>query len=201
MTGVFYGAVGVAACLALFLVMYWALRLDSAITNLIINFSNVPLYFWPYVLLTLGTVVLFGVNAALLTYRWRTYGRPRLRGQAGTGVGSLLGIAASACPVCGSTLLSLVGIAGGLAAFPLQGLELKAVSFGLMALPVWLTRRELTRIACGQCGRGTCPVARDASYKPSDRLTLTALLGVIVALGLLSWSMLRTDPVIAKLVL
>lgn len=197
MTGIFYGAVGVAGGLALFVVLYWTLRLDSAITNLVTNTYSTPLYFWPYVLLTLGTIVLFGVNVALFVYRWRKYGRPRLRGQAGTGVGSLVGIAASACPVCGSTILAAIGIAGGLAAFPLQGLELKALSFGLMALPTWLMARELKRFRCGE---GICPVPRDASYKPADQLWLTSLLLVIVLLAWLGWSMLKTDPVVAKLV-
>lgn len=198
-TWLFYGSIGLAASLALFLVFYWSLRLNASIDNLIRNFLGVPLYFWPYVLLTLGTIVLFGVNAALFTYRWRKYGPPKLKRQGGAGLGSLVGIAASACPICGSTILAAVGIAGGLAAFPFQGLELKALSFGLMALPVWLTRRELTRIRCGECGEGTCPVPRDASYKTSDGKWLLVLLALNAGLIINAWALLQSDPAVARL--
>lgn len=195
-TRIFYGSIGLAASLALFLVFYWSLRLNSSIASLVGNTASIPLYFWPYVLLTLGTIVLFGVNAALFTYRWRKYGPPRLARQGGAGLGSLVGVAASACPVCGSVLLSAIGITAGLAAFPLQGLELKALSFGLMALPIWLTTRELKRFACGTAA---CPVPRDTSFKETDRRWLLLLLGGIIVLFIVGWNMLKTDPAVARL--
>src|SRR3990167_5329011 len=65
LTKLFYGLIGIVSSLAFFLVLYWVLRLDSAITNVITNTYDTPLYFWPYVVLTLGTIVLFGVNISL----------------------------------------------------------------------------------------------------------------------------------------
>ena len=193
----FYGSIGGAASLALLLVFYWHLRLNSSIAALITNTADKPLYFWSYIILTLGAVVLFGVNAALLVYRWRKFGPPKIKGQTGTGVGSLVGIAAAACPVCGSVLLSAIGITGGLAAFPLGGLELKALSVGLFALPIWLTRRDLKKL---ECGDGTCPVPQDASYKSEkDKTWLQGVLAMIAILVFVGWSMLKTDPAMAKL--
>ncbi len=160
LTKLFYGLIGIASSLAFFLVLYWVLRLDSAITNVIANTYDTPLYFWPYVVLTLGAIVLFGINISLLVYRWRKFGSPRLKTEAGGGAGTIFGIAASACPVCGSTLLSAIGIAGGLAAFPLGGLELKALSFGLLALPLWLIRRDLKKLET-DCASGVCPLPKD----------------------------------------
>lgn len=195
LTKLFYGLIGIASSLAFFLVLYWVLRLDSTVTNIITNTYGTPLYFWPYVTLTLGAIVLFGVNMSLLVYRWRKFGPPKLKTEAGGGVGTLVGIVASACPVCGSTILSVIGIAGGLAAFPLQGLELKALSFGLMALPVWLMQRDLKKL---ECGDGTCPVPKDHRFKASDRPRLLGLLIAIVILSLVGWNMLKTEPIIAK---
>ncbi|MBI1961457.1 MAG: hypothetical protein HYS45_02010, partial [Parcubacteria group bacterium] len=128
-------------------------------------------------------------------YRWRKFGPPKFKTEAGSGAGTLAGIAASACPVCGSTILSAIGIAGGLAVFPLQGLELKALSFSLMALPIWLTRRDLKKL---ECGDGTCPVPKDHRFKESDRPWLLVLLAAVVVLVLISWNMLKTEPIIAK---
>ncbi|MBI3443002.1 MAG: hypothetical protein HY007_04505 [Candidatus Sungbacteria bacterium] len=195
LTKLFYGLIGIASSLAFFLVLYWVLRLDSAITNIITNTYSTPLYFWPYAIFTLGAIVLFGVNISLLIYRWRKFGPPKFKTEAGGGSGTLIGIAASACPVCGSTILSAIGIAGGLAAFPLQGLELKALSFGLMVLPIWLTRRDLKKL---ECGDGTCPMPRDHRFKESDRPWLLGLLAAVIVLTLVSWNMLKIEPIIAK---
>lgn len=196
-TKLFYGLIGVVSSLTFFLVLYWVLRLDSAITNLITNTYDTPLYFWPYVILTLGTIVLFGADIALLVYRWRKFGPPKIKAQGGTGLGALVSIAASACPVCGSTILSTIGIAGGLAAFPFGGLELKALSFGLMALPLWLIKKDLAML---QCGDSTCPIPKDHSFKETDRPWLIALLAAVIAIVFISWNMLKTEPVIAKFV-
>lgn len=198
MIKLFYGLIGVASSLAFFLVLYWALRLDSAITNIIINTYDTPLYFWPYVILTFSTILLFGINVSLLVYRWRKFGfalRSFSGGGAASGGGSLFGIAASACPVCGSTLLSAIGIAGGLAAFPFGGLELKALSFGLLALPLWLTRKDLKKLEA-DCESGVCPLPKDHSFKETDRLWLFALLATVITLSLVSWNWLKTEPII-----
>lgn len=192
LTKLFYGLVGIASSLAFFLILYWVLRIDSAITNVITNTYSTPLYFWPYVILTLGAIALFGVNVSLLVYRWRKFGPPRWKTEAGGGVGMIFGIAASACPVCGSTLLSAIGIAGGLAAFPLGGLELKALSFGFLILPLWLIRKK------PECGDNACPLPKDHSFKEADRPWLFALLALTIVLSLISWNWLKTEPIIAK---
>jgi len=207
LTKVFYGSIGLSASLALFLVFYWSLRLNASISNLINNYArDLPLYFWPYVILTLGTLILFGVNVALFVYRWRKFGPPRLNfrtgknlgGQASTGLGSLIGVFASACPVCGSTLLGAIGIAGGLTAFPLGGLELKAVSLGLMALPIWLTKRDLNRLE-KECEQGVCPPAKDASFnKEKDKHWFQAAGALVFIFAFIGLNMLKTDPALSK---
>lgn len=196
LTRIFYSLIGIASALALALVFYWNLRLNASISSLVLNFLGTPWYFWPYVLLTLGTITLFGVNTALFVYRWRRFGPPRMRGQAGTAGGTLVGLAASACPLCGSTLLAAIGIAGGLSAFPLQGLELKALSLTFMAVPVWLLRRDIRAMGCDT---NACPIPRDASYQEKDRPWAVLLLGLTVALLVLGWSLLKSDPIVARM--
>lgn len=191
-----YGLIGVISSLALFLVFYWSLQLNASINNLIQYFYSAPLYFWPYVLLTLGTLVLFGINIPLLVYRWRKYGFPKPGRQASGGLGAIIGIFASACPVCGSTLLSAIGIAGGLTAFPLAGLELKSLSFGLMTLPLFLTGRELQWFASHP---EACPVPKDASFTTKDKGLLFLLVGILILLGYFGWKMLSTDPIFYRL--
>ncbi len=172
--------IGVISSLTLSLVFYWSLRINSSIYNLVNLTRSQPLYLIPYVILTLGTIILFGIDIPLLVYRWRKYGSPTLKNQAGTWFGSVIGIAASACPICGSFILSAIGIAGGLAAFPLQGLELKALSFGLMALPVFV--------------REACPAPKDPSLKNKETPILFVLLIIFIGLIFLGWGMLREEP-------
>ncbi|MBI2003517.1 MAG: hypothetical protein HYS78_00845 [Parcubacteria group bacterium] len=199
LTKLFYGLIGTASSLVFFLLLYWSLSLNSSITSLIQNIDGNPLYLWPYAILTLAAIVLFGVNVPLFVYRWRRFGPPKLKGQGGAGLGSLVGVAASACPVCGSVLLAAIGIAGGLAAFPFGGLELKGLSVGLLALPIWLTRRDIKKLECGRnCGNGTCAVAKDHSFKESDRPWLLGMVAVVITLALVSWNMLKTEPIIAR---
>lgn len=197
LTKIFYWLIGIASSLTFFLVLYWTLRIDSSITSIITNTYSTPLYFWPYVILTLGAIVLFGVNVAFLVYRWRKFGPPKLKIEAGGGAGTIFGIAASACPVCGSTLLSVIGITGGLAVFPLGGLELKALSFGFLVLPLWLIRKDLNKLE-SDCQSGVCPLTKDHSFKEADRPWLLVIFALVIALSLISWNWLKAEPIIAK---
>lgn len=207
LTKFFYGLIGLAASLAFFVTLYWALRLDTSIGTFIGMFKdNTPLYFWPYALLTLGAIVLFGINISFFVYRWRKFGPPKLRTETGGGAGTLIGIATSACPICGSTILAAIGIAGGLAVFPLAGLELKALSLGFLALSIWLIRRDLKKLASAlarrdrsACVSGVCPLPQDHSFKDKDRPWLLGLLALTAILAYVAWSMLKTDPVAARI--
>jgi hypothetical protein len=156
----------------------------------------VPVAVGTYAVLTFGTIILFGVNASLFVYRWRKFGPPKLKSQGAGGLGTLVGVAASACPVCGSVFLSAIGIAGGLAVFPLQGLELKALSFGFMALPVWLTTKDLRSLSCGD---ETCPAPRPTSFRVKDKPYLLAALSLIAVLAVLGWNMIKSDSIVFNL--
>lgn len=63
----FYALIGFTASALLFLAFYWSLRLNASISNLIQSFWDMPLYFWPYAVLALGTIVLFGAGVALFS--------------------------------------------------------------------------------------------------------------------------------------
>ena len=199
LTRTFYSLIGVTASLALFFVFYVVLSVDSSITSLVNNTKNEPLYLWLYLVFTAGSIIIFGFNAVLFVHGWRKYGKPNFRWkageQAGTGLGTLLGIVASACPICGSTILAAIGIAGGLAAFPLAGLELKALSFGLMVFSSWLMVYSWKK---HKCDGETCPHPHNFEFKDSDRPWLVFLLVSLSFLLFLSWNMVKSDPIISQ---
>ncbi|MBI2577569.1 MAG: hypothetical protein HYV77_01860 [Candidatus Wildermuthbacteria bacterium] len=198
LTGFFYSLVGFAGSLGFFLLLYWSLRLNSSITSLVTNTASEPVYFWMYAILTIAAVFLFGLNLALFVYRWRRYGFGLWsfgKGGSSSGLASIAAFAASACPVCGSTFLSAVGIAGGLSAFPFGGLELKALSVAFLVLPIWFTTRELKKASCRD---GTCPVSKDDSFKERDIKWSMALVSMITLGALVGWNMLKADPVVVQ---
>lgn len=143
---------------------------------------------------------MFGINLSILAWRIRAFGSPFRRhatgGVVATGIGSLIGFAASACPVCGSTLLATIGIAGGLAAFPFSGLELKALSFALIAASIGFLIRE-RRALQKRCAEGTCPAPADASFQEKDGQVLAATLFLAMIIALFGWNLLKTDPIVA----
>ncbi len=191
----FYGLIGVVSSLVFAFGLYWSLLLDSNIASFLTNTASEPAYQWFYGILTFAAIVLFGANVSFLVYRWRKFGPPKLRGQGSAGLGSLFGVFASACPVCGSTLLSAIGLAGGIAAFPLAGIELKAASVVFLALPIWLNFADIKKLS--SCEGGVCPAAKDASFQDRDTPWLYMLTGLVLLLSFTGWDLIKADPISA----
>ncbi len=109
------------------------------------------LYAATYWITTVVTIIFFGILSALLVWLWR-HSKFSKRA-AGTGVfGGVAGALGAACPVCGAFLLSLLGVVGGVSAFPLQGLEFKFLSLALLAgSTVYSARRVAQAQDCVDC--------------------------------------------------
>lgn len=194
-TKISYLLIGIAASFGLSLLFYWSLLLNSSIKSLIENTKSEPSYLLSYGILTLGTIILFGINVSIFVYRWQKFGLPNIKRQISNGIGALIGVAASACPVCGSTILSLIGITAGLAVFPFAGLELKALSFSLMLLPIYLTKREIKKL---DCDKDICMPADDYSIKEKDIKLIQASLALIFSFLLIGLNLAKKDPLFAK---
>lgn len=211
LNALFYGSIAMSGSLALFLVFYALLRIDSDLGSLISNTKSSPLYLWLYFLLTIGAILLFGVNIALFVYRQRKFNRPKMKRETGSVLGVILGGLASACPICGSSLLLALGITGGLSVFPFKGLEIKAISFALMFLPFWLSLKELKRMKSKIKETGeenvqieikepleNCPLPHDPSFKKKDLFGLISFLAISLIFTLWSYNFLRSDSFFNK---
>jgi hypothetical protein len=195
-TKLFYSLIFLSSSLFFLFILYYFLRLDSNILSLVDNTYSNQLYFWLYAILTVSAVILFGVNSTLLAYRWRRFGGPKIaKNQGGAFFGSIFGVLGSACPVCGSTVLSALSFAGGIASLPFGGLELKALSVGFLALPIWLTMRDIKK---KECDTGIC-VDKDHAYKEEDRKWMIALFLALIAFAWTNIYLLKSDPVMARI--
>mgnify|MGYP001608549342 CR=1 FL=1 len=92
--------------------------------------------------------ILFGFNVSVILQR--IIMRASVSKESSlSGGGVLAGAFASGCPVCGSLLLPLIGVSGGLAAFPFRGLELKILALSLMLTSTYFVLKSNNK--CDSC--------------------------------------------------
>jgi hypothetical protein len=142
--------------------------LSQSTTFRIMAAQNTPLFNWSTLGLSVITAILFGVSIAMLIYGFRA--RKAGQGEAGpsTLAGMIVATIASGCPVCGAWLLPLLGIAGSLAVFPFQGLELRVLAVLLLGFSINRSAKMIL---------GICPPRR----RIRRVLTSTAIVSVVVA--------------------
>lgn len=101
---------------------------------------NSPFYVWSSIAGSLALAVVAGLALSLVIHP------PSGSSRAGVGrgiVGTALVMLSVGCPGCRDALLIRLGIPGGLAAFPLQGLEIKLLAGILLGSSLWSASRQL----------------------------------------------------------
>lgn len=147
----FYVLIAFDGAFGIGLLYWWLLSKTTTWVTFYSMYGSVPFYFWPYVLLTLASMILFGMSLAVAVYSWRHSKLRNVKEQSGTAFGAAFGALAAACPVCGSFLLSTIGIAGGVALLPFKGLELKLLSAGFFGAALFLSTKKLADASCAEC--------------------------------------------------
>ena len=93
--------------------------------------------------------VLGGINIAMVVFKIR---RNRMINSAKSGSSAALGGVFAAftpgCPACTAPLAVILGAVGGLSVFPMQGLELKLVSIGVLVFAVYWVAKGLADKSC-----------------------------------------------------
>ena len=113
--------------------------------------SNTTFYNVASLLTTLLIGVLFGIVVAFLAWQLKNKSPGKGASAGNSVVGAFFGAIATGCPVCGAFLVSLLGIGGGLTAFPLQGLEVKALSIFLLSYAIFLGAKVISNDNCDVC--------------------------------------------------
>ncbi len=128
------------------------------------------------------------VAAAVWLLRHSAFGRGASSGA--NFVGLVTGAFSMGCPVCGAFLLSAVGVAGGLSLFPLQGLELKAISLGLLVGSTIFSARRITpEHACQSCEvapKAAAPVVAPTRPAAMAELPTEKLVSAILIIAFLA---------------
>jgi hypothetical protein len=139
-------SVAVAAGLAL---LYYQMTL-SAVPVAGTSEMLGPLFVAASVALTFTTAALAGVNTSLAVFKIRNSRLMAIRrGCSSTAFGGTLMAFAPGCPACATPLVALIGTTGGLALFPLQGLEFKVISLAALSFSsYWMARRHVRHDVC-----------------------------------------------------
>lgn len=124
-----YKILAVAVFIISITLLLWLSRLDTLFTP----GMNSGTFIFFTLFFTFLLAALFAINVSLMVYNYK---QARQMSGGKSAIGSFLGMfggmAGSGCPVCGSALLSFLGVAGGLSVFPFKGLELKALGVALL---------------------------------------------------------------------
>ena len=152
------GSLGLGAIYYLLTMSMLPLHLEAGVM------AAAPAHVAASVALTACISVLAGVNLALVAFKIK---KARMMMAAGTrgsshtaatkpGSGAILGGIFAAftpgCPACTAPLAVILGAVGGLSFFPMQGLELKILSAGVLVFSIWWIARGLQRSSCCKIG-------------------------------------------------
>ena len=129
-------------------VVYYFLTLSSAVNHNLIALVISPQYLAASVGLTCIVAILGGINIALVVYNIKTQRMNLQKGGSSAIFGGALAAFTPGCPACTTSLTAVLGIVGGLAIFPLQGLELKFVSIAALSFSIWWAMRNINKASC-----------------------------------------------------
>ena len=154
----YYRNIAIVASIVVAYLSYWLFYQTTTIPTFLENIKNGDfgkyslLYGYAYIITTVLIIVLsgFSIATAVWLYRHSQLGKEKTLG---ANIGGLTAaMFGMGCPVCGAFLLSLVGVAGGLTVFPLQGLELKFLSLALLiGSTVYCASKVKSAIHCEDC--------------------------------------------------
>ena len=142
-----FGIIGIISGISLG-TLYYFLTLEMALTHMTTEIELLPMYMTASITLTVIVAVLAGINIALVAYNIKTQRNKNIKNGTSAILGGALTAFTPGCPACTTSLSAVLGIVGGLAIFPLQGLELKLVSIGALTFSIWWAMRNINNATC-----------------------------------------------------
>ena len=131
-------------------IIYYFLTMSMISTHFDVV-SKVSLsYIITSIILTIVISALAGINFAMMAFKIK---RMKMMNSVKSNSSTVLGGAFAAftpgCPACTAPLAVILSAVGGLSLFPMQGLELKFISVGVLIFSIyWITRGLQSRSCC-----------------------------------------------------
>ena len=142
-----FGMIGVISGVSLG-TLYYFLTLEMGLEHMATEIELLPMYVAASITLTAVVAILAGINIALVAYNIKTQRSRNMKNGTSAFLGGALTAFTPGCPACTTSLSAVLGIVGGLAIFPLQGLELKFISIGALTFSIWWAMRNINNASC-----------------------------------------------------
>ena len=143
-----FSVIGIVSGLILGTVYYF-LTINMALSHITTDIDLLPIYMIASIGLTGIVAILAGINIALVVYNIKVQRSNNIK-KNGTAafLGGTLTAFTPGCPACTTSLTAVLGVVGGLAIFPLQGIELKFISIGALVFSIWWAMRSINNSTC-----------------------------------------------------
>ena len=136
-------------------ITYYFLTLGMAFSHVTADIEFLPVYMMTSISLTGIVAILAGINIALVAYNIKIQRSNNIKkSNVSAFLGGTLTAFTPGCPACTTSLTAVLGVVGGLAIFPLQGIELKLISIAALTFSIWWAMRNI-------CLLYTSPSPRD----------------------------------------
>ena len=134
-------------------IIYYFLTMSLFSSHLDITMNTMQSYIITSVVLTVVISSLAGINFAMMAFKIK---RMKMMNSVKSNSSAVLGGAFAAftpgCPACTAPLAVILSAVGGLSLFPMQGLELKFISVGVLTFSIWWIARGLQSKSCCKIG-------------------------------------------------
>ena len=131
-------------------IIYYFLTMSMLVSHLGTTMEFMPSYIITTVALTIIISALAGINFALMAFKMKRMKMMNsVKGNSSAVLGGAFAAFTPGCPACTAPLAVILGAVGGLSLFPMQGLELKFISVGVLIFSIfWITRGLQSKSCC-----------------------------------------------------
>jgi len=144
-----YAMIGVISAIGLGIIYYF-LTMSMLPTHFDATIELEPHYILTSIGLTVVISTLAGINFAMMAYKMNQMKKMNSVKTNSTAIfGGVFAAFTPGCPACTAPLAVILGAVGGLSLFPMQGLELKFISVGVLIFSIyWITRGLQSKSCC-----------------------------------------------------
>ena len=131
-------------------IIYYFLTMSMLPTHFDTAVELAPHYILTSIGLTIAISTLAGINFAMMAYKMNQIKKMNsVKSNSSAIFGGIFAAFTPGCPACTAPLAVILGAVGGLSLFPMQGLELKFISVGVLVFSIyWITKGLQNKRCC-----------------------------------------------------
>ena len=147
-----YAIIGIISGVSLGIIYYF-LTMSMLPTHFDAAVELAPHYILTSIGLTIAISTLAGINFAMMAYKMNQIKKMNsVKSNSSAIFGGIFAAFTPGCPACTAPLAVILGAVGGLSLFPMQGLELKFISVGVLIFSIYWITKGLQNKSCCKIG-------------------------------------------------